>query len=132
MSSDARTSDITPREMKLIRSVMHTAGYGADVLADGQQKFNPATLLLMRMVLSGEASPHVLAHQLDRSFGIPVRYRVLFAPILPRYAIQGLPRLSGLVLRPISRTFRSSESDLLAWENEGGAPVTTSPEKVVH
>ena len=132
MSSDARISDITLSEMTIIRSVLHTAGYGADVLAEGQRKFSPATRLLMRMVLAGEASPHALALQLDRSFGIPVKYRVLYASTLPRYAIQGLPRLAGLILRPIRRSFRSNESDLLAWENEGGAPVAISRQKVVH
>ena len=123
MSSDA---EVSSREMEMIRSVLHTAGYSSDVLVDDGQKFNTATRLLMQLVLSGEASPHALAEQLERSFGRPVKYKVLFAPLLPRYAIQGLPLVRRTAFRPISRPLRSGESDLLEWENEGGAPYHRS------
>lgn len=132
MSSDARTPEISLHEMEIIRSVLRTAGYSTDVLCNDRQEFNTATLLLMQLVLSGEASPHALAEQLERSFGRPVKYKVLFSSLLPRYAIQGLPLVRRTGFRPVSVPFRSDENDLQEWENEGGAPNPVPHHRLVH
>ncbi|KQV38045.1 MULTISPECIES: hypothetical protein [unclassified Rhizobium] len=121
MSSDDAMSTLSSSEMEMIRSVLRSAGYSPDVLVDGKQKLNTATLLLVQLVLSGEASPHELAEQLKRSFGPSTKPSVFFAPLLPRYAIQGLPLVRRTAFRPLGIHFRSDETDLQEWENEGGA-----------
>jgi hypothetical protein len=132
MSSDARIPEISSREMEMVRSVLRMAGYSPDALAENGQKFNTATKLLIQLVLSGEASPHRLVEQLERSFGRPLKYKVLFVPLLPRHAIQGLPLIRKAEFRPISVPLRSGENDLQEWENEGGAPNHASHHKSVH
>lgn len=132
MSSDAGIPEISSREMKMIRSVLRMAGYSPDVLAEDRQKFNTATKLLMQLVLCGEASPHALAEHLEQCFGRPMKYKVLFASLLPRYAIQGLPLVPRADFRPISVPLRSGENDLQEWENEGGALNPASHHKSVH
>ncbi|MCO5154489.1 MULTISPECIES: hypothetical protein [unclassified Shinella] len=130
MSSGAGISEISSREM--VRSALRMAGYSPDALAENGQKFNTATKLLMRLVHSGKASPHRLMEQLERSFGRPLKYKVLFAPLRPRHAIQGLPLICKAEFRPVSVPLRSGENDLQGWENEGGAPNHASHNKSVH
>lgn len=132
MSSDAAIPEISPHEMEMIRSVLRTAGYSPDGLVEDGHQFNKATRLLMQLVLSGEASPRALAEQLEQSFGRPVKSKVLFAPLLPRYAIQGLPLVRRTAFRPIRVPLRSGESDLQEWENEGGASNKAPPRGSVH
>lgn len=132
MSSDAAIPEISPHEMEMIRSVLRTAGYSPDGLVEDGHQFNTATRLLMQLVLSGEASPRALAEQLEQSFGRPVKSKVLFAPLLPRYAIQGLPLIRRTAFRPIRVPLRSGESDLQEWENEGGASNKAPPHGSVH
>ena len=132
MSSTERTLEISVQEMEMIRAVLRAAGYSPDILVEGRRKFNTATLLLMRMVLSGEADPQALAGQLERSFGRPLKDKVLFASILPRHAIQGLPHLRGTAALTISAPFRSREGDLQEWENEDGLPDPISHRGSLH
>lgn len=132
MSSNTRSPEISLREMEMIRSVLRIAGYSPDVLAEDRQKFNTATKLLMQLVLSGEVAPHALAEHLEQCFGRPMKYKVLFASLLPRYAIQGLPLVPRAGFRPISVPLRSGENDLQEWENEGGALKPASHHKSVH
>ncbi|GMB81088.1 hypothetical protein NN6n1_18710 [Shinella zoogloeoides] len=132
MSSDAGIPEISSREMEMVGSVLRMAGYSPDALAKNGQKFNTATKLLMQLVLSGEASPQRLVEQLERSFGRPLKYKILFAPLLPRHAIQGLPPIRKAEFRPIGAPLRSGENDLQEWENEGGAPNHASHNKSLH
>lgn len=68
----------------MIRSVLRDEGQSPNVLVDDRQKFKTATLLRVKLVLSGEASPQPLAEQLEPAFGRPVGDKVLFSSILPR------------------------------------------------
>lgn len=132
MSSDVKTPEVSLHEMEMIQSVLRTAGYSADTLVDGRQKLNTATLLLMQLVLSGEASPHALAEQLEQSFGRPLKYDVLFASLLPRYAIQGMPLAHKTRFSSIRAPFRSVGRDLQELEHEGGTPNPVARRRVVH
>jgi hypothetical protein len=51
-----------------------------------------AASLLMQKVRAGDRRPDVLARHLDDAYGRPTKYGVLHASLLPRFAIQGLPR----------------------------------------
>ena len=122
MSSDAKLAAISETDMKTIRAVLLRAGYGAGAVIDNEYQHSAAALLLMQKVRSGERSAVVLQEYLEHCFGRPTKYRVLFAPILPRYAIQGLPRIRKMLLRPMEMRVRLHFNDLQSWENEGGSP----------
>ena len=92
--------------------------------------FGPHVLKSFRV--SGEASPLALRKQLERSFGRSGKHKMIFVLLLPRYAIQGLPLILRTAFRPIGRLFRSGESDLEEWENEGGAQVPVWRHRLVH
>lgn len=120
MSSISEISLISPGDMALIRSVLLKSGYAEDFHVGEERKFNAAVLLLMKLVLSGENSPQVLADQLEWSFGKPVKEKALYRAILPRYAIQGLPGTERITFHSLKRLPLREQSELQAWENEGG------------
>lgn len=94
MSSCTGIPEISSSEMGMVQPVTRNTDYSSDVLVDGRQKFSTAALLLMQPVLSGEAPP-------VRTGGA-----------------------TGTIFRPPDKAqgaFRSRESDLQEWENEGGA-----------
>jgi hypothetical protein len=125
MSSIAKMTGISDTDMRMIHSVLRRAGYDVDVLMHDERDLDAATVLLIQLVRTGEKSPSILARHLERSFGRSAKPRVVFASLLPQYAIQGLPLQRLAARRQITRLRRIDESDLQAWENEGGAPVVT-------
>lgn len=91
MSSSATPTDITDTDMATIRSVLFLAGYEAERPSDGRTSFSTAALLLMRRVRGGETSAALLTEHLNACFDRPAKENALFASVLPRYAMQGLP-----------------------------------------
>ncbi|MCD2181603.1 hypothetical protein [Rhizobium sp. GN54] len=122
MSSDPSFTVISPAEMKMIKSILDSAGYDASLLRDDQRQFNAAALLLMKLFLAGETSPDALSAQLEYNFGKASVNKLPYKSPFARYAIQGLP--SNLrELRPVvsKASSRSIQADEQSWENEGGA-----------
>ncbi len=68
----------------MIRSVLRVAGQSPNVLVDDRRKFKTATLLRVKLVLSGKALPQMLAEQLEPAFGRLVGDKVIFSSSLPR------------------------------------------------
>lgn len=69
MSSHADFAAISPEEMKMIQSVLKSAGYSAALLQNDQRQYNTAAFLVMRLFLAGETSADALAGQLKRRLG---------------------------------------------------------------
>ena len=90
MSSDSG-NEISLHDMTTIRSVLFQAGYSSGSPIDGEFRADTATKMLIEKVRGGECSPVVLERLLGSSYGHPKAEIELFAPILPRFAIQGLP-----------------------------------------
>lgn len=95
MSSHADFAAISPEEMKMIQSVLKSAGYSAALLQNDQRQYNTAAFLVMRLFFAGETSADALAgqlkrrlgsaHSLDRSYQSPPVLQVLKS--LPRNTI---------------------------------------------
>jgi hypothetical protein len=92
MSSVANLAVISDTDMQTIHSVLFRAGYGARSPVTGAIQYSAAASLLMQKVRAGDRRPDVLARHLDDAYGRPTKYGVLHASLLPRFAIQGLPR----------------------------------------
>lgn len=90
MSSDSQPA-ISISDMTTIRSVLFRAGYGSGSPVNGEFRADTATAMLVEKVRVGESSPAALERHLSNSYGRPDRELELFVPILPRFAIQGLP-----------------------------------------
>ncbi|WP_439631069.1 hypothetical protein [Shinella sp.] len=120
MSSDAKLAAISETDMQTIQSVLFRSGYDLGSGIGDDYKYSAAALLLMQKVRTEETSAVALEAYLDDRFGRPSKNKVLFAPLLPRYAIQGLPVVKAL-MRPIEKRRRTNLKELKSWENEGGS-----------
>ena len=69
MSSHTGFAAISPEEMKMIQSVLSSAGYSAALLHSDRRQYNTAAFLVMRLFLAGETSADALAGQLKRRLG---------------------------------------------------------------
>ena len=76
----------------IIASVLFRAGYDAGAVAN--RRVGSAAAMLSDKIGSGEADFGRLERYLNDFFGRPVVDVALFAPVLPRFAIQGLPAKS--------------------------------------
>ena len=129
MSSESNATTLSPTQIQMIQSVLGNAGYVCVVPADHPQRFNPAELLLNRLVRAGETSPRALALQLEYNFGKPSGATISpYRSYSSRYAIQGLPN----VLRKLKRAatnavmVKSNDAAIQGWENEGGSVSSKS------
>lgn len=120
MSSDAKLAAISETDMQTIQSVLFRTGYDLGSGIGDEYEYSAAALLLMQKVRTGETSAVALEAYLDDRFGRASKNKVLFAPMLPRYAIQGLPRVGKALLRPIDNRRRTNLKDLKNGESEGG------------
>jgi hypothetical protein len=93
MSSSTKLSPLSAADMATIRSVLFLAGYQSGHPPDDKTDFSSAALLLMQKVRSGENSAAVLAQHLNDCFGRSSKEDTLFASVLPRYAMQGMPAI---------------------------------------
>jgi hypothetical protein len=91
MSSAVTPAVLSEADMQTIHSVLFRAGYGAGSPVGGVYRYSTAAALLMRKVGDGERSPDVLERHLHDFYGRPTKYKVLYASLLPRFAIQGMP-----------------------------------------
>ncbi|MCQ4629626.1 hypothetical protein GB927_006225 [Shinella sp. CPCC 100929] len=121
MSSDAKLAAISETDMQTIQSVLFRAGYDVGSGIGDDYKYSAAALLLMQKIRTEETSAVALEAYLDDRFGRSTKYKVLFAPLLPRYAIQGLPVVAKALMRPIEKRRRTNLKELKSWENEGGS-----------
>jgi len=92
MSSDCTAPEIADPHMAIIASVLFRAGYDAGAAAN--RRVGSAAAMLNDKIRSGETDLGRLERYLDDFFGRPVADVALFAPVLPRFAIQGLPAKS--------------------------------------
>ncbi|WP_206427899.1 hypothetical protein [Rhizobium sp. CIAT894] len=92
MSSTSKRPYLTSCDLDMLQGVLDAAGYDAKITADGEELFNVAAVLLIRLFQEGVTSPAMLSQALDYYFGKPKKPPKPVTPVCNRYAIQGLPR----------------------------------------
>lgn len=92
MSSYYAAPEIADPHTAIIASVLFRAGYDAGAAAN--RRVGSAAAMLNDKIRSGETDLGRLERYLSDFLGRPVVEIALFAPVLPRFAIQGLPAKS--------------------------------------
>lgn len=92
MSSVSRNNTISPDDQKMLQSVMSSVGFDARSLKDNERLYKAAAAKAMTLFRGGMTDPEAIKTEMLFHFGVQKQEREKQRSLLPRYAIQGLPK----------------------------------------